>query len=91
MTSCTIIIVRMRTQSHVCENTVSSFCLYPYPSIDPGNPDPGKPQCLPHTTLTTLVDHIPFFSMSMPAGPERLHCVTYRIQENFTDTFWPSL
>ncbi len=39
-------ILRMRTQSHVCENPISSFVnVY----IDPGNP--GKPQGLPHTLL----------------------------------------
>ncbi len=27
----------------------------------------------------------------MPAGPERLHSVTYRIQENLTDTLLPTL
>ncbi len=39
-------IVRMRTQSHVCENPFCEVC------IDPGNPNPGKPQCLPRTYRT---------------------------------------
>ncbi len=39
--------VRMRTQSHVCENPISSFVRST--SILHGNP-----QCLPHTQLFSL-------------------------------------
>ncbi len=38
-------IVRMRTQSLVCENPISSFCE----DINPDNP--GKPQFTTYTTL----------------------------------------